>query len=243
MGAVDADDDQRPVHRVFVSEFFIGRFQVTHDEYARFVRATGHPPPVVRGLPLIAAGDRDELFRELSAPYEWNDRPPADYGDHPVVLVRYDDALEYCRWLSDSLGRPFRLPTEAEWEKAARGGVDGDHYPWGNDFDPSRCNFLVAPDTKRQRGTRPAGTYSPNSYGLYDTCGNVWEWVSDWYDVNYYSQREPRDPAGPAAGALRIVRGGSWVNNDVSLLRCAYRHKVPPDTYAYSIGFRIACSA
>jgi formylglycine-generating enzyme required for sulfatase activity len=194
-------------------------------------------------LPLIAAGGRDEIFRELSAPYVWNDRPPARYGNHPVVLVRYEDAVAYCRWLSASLGRVFRLPTEAEWEKAARGGADGHHYPWGDDIDPSRCNFLIDPSAKREGGTCPTGTYSPNAYGLYDVCGNVWEWVSDWYSAAYDSQTESHDPTGPASGAMRIVRGGSWVNHDVSLLRCAHRHSVPPDTYAYSIGFRVACSA
>jgi len=242
MGAADADEDERPVHRVYVGEFLIGRFPVTHDEYARFVRATGHQPPSIRNLPLIAT-EQDELFRELSAPYVWNERPPANRATHPVVLVGYDDANAYCRWLSDALGRPFRLPTEAEWEKAARGGVDGQRYPWGDDFDPSRCNFLVDPAAKRERGTRPTGTYPPNAYGLYDMCGNVWEWVADWYAAEYYAQSEAQNPAGPVAGAMRIVRGGSWVNHDVALLRCAYRHKVPPDTYAYSIGFRVACAS
>ena len=106
-----------------------------------------------------------------------------------------------------------------------------------------RCNFLPDPSVKRQRGTRPTGMYSPNAYGLYDMCGNVWEWISDWYAADYYSRSETRDPRGPGCGTMRIVRGGSWVNADVALLRCACRHGVPPDTYAHSIGFRIACSA
>ena len=242
MGAADAEDDERPVHRVHVSEFFIGRFPVTHDEYARFVRATGYPAPAVRGLPLIAAGGRDTVFKELAAPYVWSDNePPAGHGSHPIVLVRYDDALAYCRWLSEAVGRPFRLPTEAEWEKSARGGADGRRYPWGDHIDESHGNFLSDPAVKRQRGTRPTGTYQPNGFGLYDVCGNVWEWVSDWYTADYYGSGETRDPRGPESGLMRIVRGGSWVNDDVAMLRCAYRHKVPPDTYAYSVGFRIVC--
>jgi len=242
MGAADGEADERPVHRVYVSEFFIGRFPVTNDEYARFVRATGHPAPAVRGLPLIAAGGRDGVFREFAAPYVWNDgEPPQGCGNHPVVLVRHDDALAYCVWLSNELGREFRLPSEAEWERAARGGVDGTRFPWGDDLDPSRGNYLADPETKRQRGTRPTGTYPPNPYGLCDVIGNVWEWVGDWYGAEYYGQGEARDPQGPANGSLRIVRGASWVTDDVTMMRCAYRHKVPPDTYAYSIGFRIAC--
>jgi formylglycine-generating enzyme required for sulfatase activity len=243
MGAADAEEDQRPVHRVYVSEFFISRFPVTHDEYARFVRATGHVAPAIRSLPLITAGGRDELFREMALPYVWDkDHPPTGHGSHPVVLVRYDDALAYCAWMAETIRRPTRLPTEAEWEKAARGGADGLRYPWGNEIDPSRGNYLADPSAKRQRGTRPTGTYPPNAFGLYDMCGNVWEWVSDWYGAEYYGLGDARDPKGPSGGSVRIVRGGSWVNEDMSMLRCSYRHRVPPDTYAYSIGFRIVCS-
>jgi formylglycine-generating enzyme required for sulfatase activity len=245
MGAADAEDDERPVHRVYVSEFSIGRFPVTQDDYAKFVLASGYPAPSVRGLPLIAAGGRDTLFRELAVPYIWdnNTQPPPGHGSHPVVLVRYDDALAYCRWLSSEIDRSVRLPTEAEWERAARGGVEGLRYPWGNEIDATRGSFLTDASVKRQRGTRPTGTYPPNQYGLYDIIGNVWEWVHDWYNAEYYGLGETRDPKGPEMGNMRIVRGGSWVNADVSMLRCAYRHKVPPDTYAYSVGFRIVCES
>jgi formylglycine-generating enzyme required for sulfatase activity len=157
-------------------------------------------------------------------------------GNRPIVFVTWFEAEEFCR----SIGK--RLPTEAEWEKAARGGLEGFKYPWGNDIDPSRGNFLVDAASKSQRGTRPTGTYPPNGFGLYDIAGNVWEWVSDWYGRSYYAASEPDDPKGPASGTQRIVRGGAWVNDNVSMLRCAYRHDVPPDTYAYSIGFRIVCS-
>jgi sulfatase modifying factor 1 len=243
MGASDAADDERPVHRVYVSEFFMGRFPVTCDEYARFVRAAGHPAPAVHRLPLITTGGRDLSFRELALPYVWTENePPPGLLNHPVVLVTYEDAGAYCRWLSEEISRTVRLPTEAEWEKAARGGVEGQRYPWGDDIDPSRANFLVDPAVKHQRGTWRTGTYLPNAYGLYDVSGNVWEWVSDWYGRDYYATSEPRDPSGPPGGQMRIVRGGSWLNEDVSMLRSGYRHKVPPDTYAYSIGFRVVCA-
>jgi formylglycine-generating enzyme required for sulfatase activity len=242
MGAANAEEDERPVHRVSLGEFLIGRRPVTQEDYLQFIRATGHPSPTVRGLPLIAAGS-ERLFMERAAPYMWEGaEPPAGQLAHPVVLVRYDDALAYCHWLSDALGRLVRLPTEAEWEKAARGGAEGQHYPWGMDIDPLRGNFLVDAADRPGRGTRPAGTYAPNAYGLYDVAGNVWEWVSDWYASDYYGLGDVRQPHGPDAGILRIVRGGSWVNADGTMLRCAYRHKVPPDTYAYSIGFRIVCA-
>lgn len=242
MGAPDAHVDQRPVHRVHVSEFFIGRCSVTQDEYARFVRATGHVPPAIRDLPLIAVGGHDALFKDTAAPYVWQaGEPPSGRGSHPAVLVKYEDATAYCLWLSESTGKNVRLPTEAEWEKAARGGAEGLRYPWGDDIEPSRGNFLADGLVRRDRGTRPTGTYAPNAYGLYDMAGNVWEWVSDWYEHDYYGVSAAHDPVGPPAGVMRIVRGGSWLNDDVTMLRCSYRHTVPPDTYAYSIGFRIVC--
>jgi formylglycine-generating enzyme len=244
MGAADADEDERPVHRVFVSEFYIGRFPVTNDDYARFVRASGYPSPSIRDLPIIAAGDRGALFRGLASPYVWqSSNAPPGRGNHPVVLVRYDDAVAYCGWLSQEIDRVVRLPTEAEWEKASRGGAEGLRFPWGHDISATRANFLVDKASKGLRGTRPVGTYEPNGYGIYDMTGNVWEWVSDWYGAAYYETADAKDPSGPSSGTTRVVRGGSWVNDDVSMLRCAYRHRVPPDTYAYSIGFRIVCEA
>ena len=243
MGAADGEVDERPVHRVHVSEFSIGRFPVTNDEYARFVRDSGHPVPDIRAVPLVATGDREALFAEFAMPYIWrNGEPPAGHGSHPVVLVTYDDAVAYCGWLSAALRQLVRLPTEAEWEKAARGGIQATRFPWGNDIDSSCCNYLADPTLKKQRGTRPTGTYPPNPFGLCDVIGNVWEWTTDWYGAEYYGENEFADPRGPSTGNLRIVRGGSWVTDDVSMLRSAYRHRVPPDTYTYSIGFRIVCS-
>jgi sulfatase modifying factor 1 len=243
MGAAfDSEKDERPVHRVYVSEFFIGRFEVTNDEYARFVRATGHASPGIRQLP-IAAQSREAEFVSLAGRYVWvNDEPPSGRGAHPVVLVSYADATAYCRWLSETADRLYRMPSEAEWEKAARGGEEGQRYPWGDEIDQSCGNFLIDASLKSQKGTRPTGTYPPNGYGLCDVSGNVWEWVSDWYGADYYEGSEPRDPRGPGRGAMRVVRGGSWVNDDVRSLRCSCRHPVPPDTYAHSIGFRVVCT-
>jgi formylglycine-generating enzyme len=216
---------------------------VTNDQYALFVRATNHPVPAVRELPCLVTHAHEASFRGLAAPFVWRGgESPRDRGTHPVALVTYVDAVAYCAWLAGELQRPVRLPTEAEWERAARGELDARHYPWGDDIDPSRANFLPDPTLKRHCSTRPVGSYPPNGLNLYDMAGNVWEWVADWYRPDAYRDSDVRNPRGPQSGALRVVRGGSWVTHDVAQLRCAHRHKVPTDTYAYSIGFRVVYS-
>jgi formylglycine-generating enzyme required for sulfatase activity len=243
MGSPDGDDDERPVRRVTLERFFLSAHPVTNAQYAEFVRHTGYRAPDVRDLPSFVAATAEAAFRELASPYIWRGGDlPKDRGLHPVTLVTYADAVAYCVWLGTRLGRSVRLPTEAEWERAARGGVDGRRYPWGDEIDPSRSNFLPDVGLKRMRGTRPVGTYPPNPFGLHDMAGNVWEWVADWYQADAYGGGDAVNPTGPVTGTLRVLRGGSWVTHDVRQLRCAHRHKVPPDTYAYSIGFRVAYS-
>ncbi|MGQ0732445.1 MAG: formylglycine-generating enzyme family protein [Acidobacteriota bacterium] len=240
MGAEDGDDDERPVHRVHVDAFHLSATAITQEEYATFVRATGHAPPAVRDLPLVVTPAQEAAFREIAGAYAWRSaEPPRDRPGHPVTLVRFDDATAYCAWLGSRVGREVRLPTEVEWERAARGGLDHKRYPWGDDIDLSRANFLPDPGLKRHRGTRPVASYPPNAFGLYDMSGNVWEWVSDWYRSDAYRSRRHFSDVR-VDGTLRLVRGGSWVTHDVAQLRCAHRHKIPADTYAYSIGFRVA---
>lgn len=241
MGADDGDEDERPPRRVFVDAFHLAQHPITNDQYAEFVRETGHAPPTVRDLPRMVTPSQEPTFRELAASYAWRGGDaPTERARHPVTLVSYTDAVAYCRWLGEKSGRLMRLATEAEWERAARGGIEGRRYPWGDDIDPSRANFLPDPALKRHRGTRPVGGYPPNAFDLYDMVGNVWEWVADWYRPDAYRNGDERNPRGPSVGRLRLVRGGSWVTHDVLQLRCAHRHKVPADTYAYSIGFRVA---
>ena len=243
MGADDGEDDERPAHRIYVDDFAIGMYPVTNAEYAQFVRETGHPSPAIRALPLMVTGAHETDFRSLAAGYFWsNGTPPEGRERHPVTLVGFDDATSYCRWLASKTGKPVRLPTEAEWERAARGGLEGKRFPWGDTLDAGRAHFLPHADAKAERGTAPVGSYPPNALEMHDMAGNVWEWVSDWYSPNYYERTQYINPQGPDNGVMRIVRGGAWVNADGRYLRCAYRHKVPPDSYAYSIGFRIAYS-
>jgi formylglycine-generating enzyme required for sulfatase activity len=246
MGSDGAADDERPVHRVHLDAFRIAVHPVTQLEYARFVRETGHRAPAIYELPIVVTAggrDRESAFRTAGQPYVWVDSTaPHNRLDHPVTLVRWEDAVAYCTWLSAASGRTVRLPSEAEWEKAARGGLEGKRYPWGERLGVDIANYLADPTMKTSQGTTRCRTYSSNGYGLFDMSGNVWEWVHDWYDAKYYESSPLRAPPGPLAGTMRLVRGGSWLATDTRMLSCSYRHKVPPDTYSYGIGFRIACT-
>jgi formylglycine-generating enzyme required for sulfatase activity len=245
MGSDHGETDEGPAREVYLDEFLIAVRPVSQAEYARFVAETGYRAPAVHEVPLVASAggvERERSFRELCEPYTWQDgQPPPGREAHPVTLVRWEDAAEYCVWLSAVTGRVARLPTEAEWEKAARGGADNRRYPWGERLDRGLANFLSDPGRRSEGGTTQAGVYPPNDYGLYDMAGNVWEWVQDWYDAGYYLNAPAENPLGPSEGKLRVVRGGSWLVADVRMLSCSHRHKVPPDTYSYAIGFRVAC--
>jgi len=247
MGSEDAEDDERPVHGVELEGYYIGVHPVTNAEYARFVRDTGHRPPAIYELPLVVTAggsEREKAFRAVGQSYIWPESEPMpDRLDHPVTLVRWSDAEAYCAWLAAETKRAIRLPTEAEWEKAARGGLSGKRYPWGDRLDRNMANFLADPTMKLTQGTTRCRSYPANGFGLFDMTGNVWEWVQDWYDPVYYSVSPSLNPIGPPHGSLRVVRGGSWLVADVRMLSCSHRHKVPPDTYSYAIGFRIACPA
>ena len=245
MGSEDGEEDERPINRVHLDDFYLGVQPVTNAEYARFVRDSGHRAPAIYELPLVvkAGGtERERAFRQTGMPYVWDQAHPAERSDHPVTLVRYDDAVAYCAWLSATTGRAYRLPTEAEWEKAARGGTESKRYPWGDRLDRNMANFLADPAQRSAQGTSPCRTYPPNPLGLFDMAGNVWEWVADWYAPRYETSEATRNPTGPPAGHLRVLRGGSWLVADVRMLSCSHRHKVPADTYSYAIGFRVASS-
>jgi formylglycine-generating enzyme required for sulfatase activity len=213
-GAAEWYEREVPRHEVNQPAFEIGRHPVTNQEYRAFVRDAGYRPP--------RHWDGDEY--------------PAGKGDHPVVCVSWRDALAYCRWLSARTGRAFRLPTEAEWEKAAR-GTDGRQYPWGNAFDPAKCNtYEGGPGDTTPVGQHPGGA-SP--YGVSDAAGNVWEWCSGLYRPYPYDPDDGREDL--EAGGDRTLRGGSW-NYYRRYARVSARSWSAPDSSNALTGFRVAAS-
>jgi formylglycine-generating enzyme len=207
-------DNERPVHRVWVDEFLLAPCQVTNAEYARFLPSTGTPPP----------------------PF-WNDLN-FNHPKQPVVAVSWFEASKYCEWLSAATGRPFRLPTEAEWERAARGGTESKLYPWGDASPLSLPDY----DMRWKTGPDPVGRHAPNAFGLFDICENVHEWCSDWFQADYYALSAERNPRGPESGTRRVSRGGSW-RHHIKVSRCAARSSIPPQFQYADYGFRLAADA
>ncbi|MGD2089666.1 MAG: SUMF1/EgtB/PvdO family nonheme iron enzyme [Candidatus Aminicenantes bacterium] len=223
----------KPVKHIYLDDFMIGVYPVTNQEFERFVDDKGY--------------QREEFWSEdgwqwcreekVTEPIWWHDRK-WNGPNFPVVGVSWYEAAAYAKWLSKITGKPFRLPTEAEWEKAARGS-DGKIYPWGNKNDENCCN-------SRESGigrTSPVGIF-PNGESVYrchDMAGNVWEWCADWFDEKYYPKSPDKNPTGPTTGSLRVFRGGSW-GNSAWLCRAAYRLDGRPAIRSADFGFRLARS-
>jgi formylglycine-generating enzyme required for sulfatase activity len=217
-------DDEQPQHSLCLPEYHIARTPVTNAQYLQFVKATGH-----------------------RMPDHWQDgKPPRGEEHHPVVNVSWYDAMEYCRWLSGFTGKPYRLPSEAEWEKGAR-GTDGRVYPWGDKWDSSRCNTRESsPGDITAVATYPQGA-SP--YGLLDMAGNVWEWTislwrESWQSPTFrypYDRNDGRENLDAGRNVLRVVRGGSFYYNP-RLVRCADRGRSDPSYRGNLVGFRVVVS-
>jgi formylglycine-generating enzyme required for sulfatase activity len=234
MGSEELGDDERPAHQVYLDGFWIDRYEVTNARFARFMAATGYQTEAeTHGWGWVWKGSEWEEIE--GANWRHPSGPNSSIEgkmDYPVVLVSWKDADAYCRWAGK------RLPSEAQWEKAAR-GTDGRRYAWGDEFDSAKTNTKES----KQGDTTPVGSFSPQGdslWGVSDITGNVWEWVADWYDSDYYSQAPSTNPPGPASGTHKVLRGGSWSFDEV-YARTPFRYNIRPDyTYDFA-GFR--CSS
>jgi len=230
----DRGKDEGPQHELEIPRpFYMGMYQVTQEEYQRLL------------------GDNPSWFCESSEGAQ--KVKSLDTRRHPVECISWNDAVAFCRKLSDQSeekkkGRVYRLPTEAEWEYACRGGAKSSiPFYLGDSLSSTQANFdgnhpyNAAKGPYRER-TTPVGSYKPNAWGLFDMHGNVWEWCQDWYEQNYYNQSPRQDPQGPQNGTRRVLRGGSWGSNGRNC-RSAYRGGDAPGYRDYVIGFRLVCVA
>ena len=261
-----AADGETPVHPVLLAPFHIDETAVTNARFATFVKATGHVTDAERyGSSavfhlVVDAPSPDVLGPAAGTPWwinvrgaHWR-RPEgarsgiADRQNHPVVHVSWNDAAAYARWAGK------RLPTEAEWEYAARGGLAGRRYAWGDVLTPGgrwRCNIWQGDFPHRNTGedgyltTAPVKAYRPNGHGLWNTAGNVWEWCADWFSPSYYAESPAADPRGPGTGTSRVLRGGSYLCHDsyCNRYRVAARSSNTPESSSGNLGFRCANDA
>jgi formylglycine-generating enzyme required for sulfatase activity len=257
MGSNDGESDEKPVHSVTLSDFYLSKYEVTVAEFRTFVEASGYRTDAEKEGSSRAYEDGKWVDK---AGRNWRHDPEGNSANdkHPVINVSWNDATEYCKWLSQKTGKTYRLPTEAEWEYAAGNGSRHTKYSWGNGYPVGKNGGNVADETGASKfnwaknasniflnyadgfaSTAPIGSFNPNDFGLYDMTGNVWEWCSDWYGSDYYKSSPSQDPAGPASDSLRVVRGGAWLFYP-QYCRVANRvNSIPDHRYNY-VGFRLA---
>jgi formylglycine-generating enzyme len=255
-------DGEGPVHEVELASFRIDRQAVTNEQFGAFVDATGWQTDAERyGWSFVFAGLLPDDFpptrgvenapwwrQAMGADWRHPEGPHSDVSnrwDHPVVHVSWSDARAFCQWSGT------RLPTEAEWETASRGGTAGHPFPWGDDIEPGgqhRMNVFqgefpgVNTGADGYLGTAPVDAFEPNGYGIYNTTGNVWEWCADWLDVDYYAVSPVASPRGPASGSFRVQRGGSYLCHAsyCRRYRVSARFGSAPDSSTGNVGFRVA---
>jgi len=211
----DADRNEMPQHTVYLDEYQVGKYEVTVAQWRAFVEATG---------------------------YEGVSGSLTDPDDHPVRYVNYDDAVAFCTWASQATGRNVHLPTEAQWEKAAR-GADGRTYPWGESRPTCEMSVFYAAEACRE-DTAAVGSCSPagdSPYGVADMAGNLWEWTQDWYGQGYYASSPESNPTGPVLGTYRALRGGGYLSNEWRM-RTASRFRGDPTFRCVDLGFRVCVS-
>ncbi len=260
-----AGDGEGPAREVVVAPFRMARHAVTNEQFAAFVDATGYRTEAERFgwsfvFHLLLPDEFPETRAVAAAPW-WRQVYGADWAhpegphadvedrrDHPAVHITWNDATAYCSWAG------VRLPTEAEWEKAARGGIVQARFAWGQEFRPggrTMCNIFEGTFPTENTGddgwigTSPVGAFPPNGYGLHDVAGNVWEWCADWFDTDFHRSGPRVDPVGPPGGQARVMRGGSYLCHDsyCDRYRVSARSSNTPDSSTGNLGFRVAADA
>jgi formylglycine-generating enzyme required for sulfatase activity len=247
MGTDEGMSFEGPAHEISVSSFWIDKFEVTVAQFDEFVKSTGYKTEAEElGWSGVFSVDSGEWGKVDGADWHHPEGPDSTAApDEPVTQVSLRDALAFAKWAGK------RLPTEAEWEYAARGGRDRVTYAWGNDLMPKgkpAANWWqgMFPETNTGEdgylGRAPVGRFPPNPFGLYDVSGNVWEWCSDYFSGDYYSSSPRLDPRGPEAGDERVIRGGSWMcsENYCTGYRVAARSHTGADSGLNNLGFRCA---
>jgi len=241
MGCIETRDgscnsNETPDHEVSISSFYLGKYEVTLKQFKAFVEATKYQTDAdKRGSSYVWTGSTYQEKKGVNwkADVAGNPRSAAEY-EHPVIHVSQNDAVAYCRWLSQQTGKTYRLPTEAEWEYAARGGKLSKGYKSAGSNELKEVAWY---DGNSNNTTHKVGSLQANELGLYDMSGNVWEWCSDWYASDYYKNSPASNPKGPDSGTRAVSRGGSWYNGSNS--RVAIRSNGYPDLSNYNFGFRL----
>ncbi|MEZ4829454.1 MAG: formylglycine-generating enzyme family protein [Bacteroidia bacterium] len=230
-------DNEKPVHKVTVSDFWLGKTAVTVGQFAAFIDATGYKTNAEKGDgSYIWTGS--EWKKKAGINWRCNAsgkvRPESEWN-HPIIHVSWNDAKVYCDWLSEQTGQKWRLPTEAEWEYAAGGGSENRTEYAGTNNESELGDYAWYTKNTKDTGTRPVGQKKPNRLGLYDMSGNVWEWCWDWYGS--YTSSDISNPQGPEKGTDRVSRGGSWLSF-AEYCRVSLRRNLSPDYRSYFLGFR-----
>lgn len=248
--AGDGREDEKP-HPVTLSDFYMSQYEVTVADFRRFIEDTGYLTEAERkgsALVYFFVDDSTRGWRETPG-INWRN-PGYDQSDeHPVTTVSWPDAKAFANWLSEKTGRLYRLPTEAEWEYAARNGGEAIKFPWGNseptgsesNFADRNTPYPWSADSVDDGYFKaaPVGSYPANGLGLYDMSGNVWEWCEDWYGT--YSEAQSTDPTGPPSGEYRIMRGGAW-NSRPYATRASSRNYDSSEKRYENLGFRVVVS-
>jgi formylglycine-generating enzyme required for sulfatase activity len=220
MGSTKGYPDEKPIHKVSLSSFYISKYEITVAEYKAFCKATGYPFP---------AKPNREWYDEHDKVRDWIWR-----DNYPIVNVDWYDAMEYCKWLSKITGEKYDLPTEAQWEYAARGGKKTHGYEYSGSNNLKEVAWYD--ETTYERGPRPVGQLKPNELGIYDMSGNAFEWCRDHYGK--YPSRSVKNPKGPSKGPYRVIRGGSWYYVD-EFCRVTQRDCPKPGLKKFVYGFRV----